>query len=306
MKLDSLLPSADFKLGRFHHQCQIKTFEESLRPQMSAGKGFLSNLFKISQRAVTSAVSIVGKNPASTLVYALLASPLPGAHAKPFSPTTNSIAGAFEGCWDHHRHDDFSFAFSQARCLGELAGDICSDKEPGTSGRYNFGIGRNDFNDAKHQICIKLLGRAAGIGTTLPSGYKELPDIIEDIIRDVTANPGDRENISLFDAEGIIEDFGLRGEVDGDLIDSRDVADWVSRHKEELEYKDHEGRSYANPPTRIEFVHAADNRYKESGDIKDAETYKRVLQAISELNLRPYENSYYGELIGAISKKLGV
>ncbi|HEY4145907.1 hypothetical protein [Pinirhizobacter sp.] len=301
MNLGSLLPNAALQWDVLGHQCQIKAFEENLKPQSNANKSFLSNLFTVSQGAVASMASAAARNPASTLVFALLASPLAGANAKPFSTTTKEIATAFDGCWGRHRHDDFSLAYSKVRCLGEMASDICSDREFGTSSRYNFGAGQDKFFDTEHDICIKLLGRSAGVNTVLPSRYKELADIFEDVIKDVTANLDDRENIDFFDAEEIIERYELLGEVDDSIMDSRDVSEWVFRHQSELEHK-----GYVHPPTRAEFIHAADNRYKESGDIKDFQTYKRVRAGIMELDLKPYENGYYGKLISAISAKLGV
>ena len=296
------LPDIALQLHQLGHQRQINIFEGKLNPQNDANKSFLGNLFSVSQRAVASMTSAAAKNPGSTLVYALLASPLAGANAKPYSTTTNSIANAFEDCWDHHRHDDFSFAFSKVRCLGELAKDICSDREPGTSSRYDYPLSQRKEID----VCTRLLGRAAGLRTTIPSAQKMSNDIIQDVIKDVTGNPHDRENIVDFDAEEIIDHYGLRGEVDDSINDSKDVWEWISRHRSALESKDHEGNSRANPPRRDEFIHAADNRYKESGDIKDLDTYKRVLEGINSLSLKPYVRSYYVELSRAISEKLGV
>ncbi len=92
--------------------------------------------------------------------------------------------------------------------------------------------------------------------------------------------------------------------VDDRFLDTRDLADWIYQRQFELERKDDAGKSHVHPPTIDEFIRAADNRYKESGDIKDYDTYMDVLRGIRELNLHQYVNNYYGHLIESIAKRL--
>jgi len=304
MNLGSLLPNAAIGLDRFNHQGQIKAFEEKLSPQGDADKSFLSNLFKVSQGAVSSMVGGAVRNPASTLVYGLLASSFSGAIAKALSPNTMPIARAIDDCLEEHRHDGFSITLSEVRCAVDVVNDLCSDRELGSSSRYNVGLYQPEPSDSERNKCLTLVDRILGWNAVIPSASKTSDDIIKDVINDVVGHPEYKDNIDYFDAQDIIEAYGLIGMVDDRLMDKRDVADWIYQHKLELERKDDTGKRLAHPPALVDFIHAADNRYKESFEIKDYDTYKAVLRAIHDLNLQHYVNSYYGHLIESIAKRL--
>lgn len=309
MNPTNVLSDVVFRLDRLDHQRQIRSFEEKPGSKDGAGDSLSNNLFKVTQRALVKMASAAMARPASTLAYTLLASSFIGINAAPLpetfklkhvSDTTKGIAQTFESCWSQHRHDNFPNAFAKVRCLGELADDICSDRELGTSSRYNFDVKHDESNDRKHNVCRQLLGRSAGVHATILSAHKTPDVIIQDVVRDVMDTP--RENdMRRLDAMDIIDKYGLRGEVDASLMDSKDVSNWVSQHRSELER-----RQLVWPPDHAEFIHAADNRYKETGDIKDQETYLRVIDGINEMNLEPYVDRYYGAVAQHVADELKV
>jgi hypothetical protein len=308
MNLGSVWSDAVFRLERFDHQRQIKSFEQ-LNSKDGGSDGFSNSLFKVTQRALVKMAGAALEKPALTLVCTLLASRFMGISAAPLSETfklkqvseaTKEMAQAFEHCWSQHRHDNFPNAFTKVRCLGQLADDICSDRELGTSSRYNFDVKHDESNDRKHNVCRQLLGRSAGLRATISSARKTPDVIIQDVVRDVMDTQ--RENdMRRLDAMDIIDNYGLRGEVDASLMDSRDVSNWVSQHRSELE-RGH----LVWPPDYAEFIHAADNRYKETGDIKDQETYLRVMDGINKMDLTPYIDRYYGAVAQHITDELKV
>lgn len=187
---------------------------------------------------------------------------------------------------------------------GRTINDICSERELGSSSRYNFGLYYPDPFDTKKNTCFSLLDRVIGRYAVISSASKTSDDIIKDVINDVVGHPEYKEDIDYFDAQNVIEDYGLFGMVDDSLMDQRDLADWIDQHQFELERRDDTGKSLVHPPTLQDFIHAADNRYKESGDIKDYDTYTDVLKGIHGLNLQHYVNNYYGHLIESIAKRL--
>jgi len=307
MNLGSVCADISFQLERSGHQRQIKTFEERSTSKASTNESFSSCLFKVAQRAWVKMAKVAMDRPVSTLAYGLAGGGIVKINALPLSEAsgtqhlsvpTMKFAEAFEECMLEHRHDNFPIRNMQARCLGELIGDTCSDREPGTSSRYNFGIWHDESNDRNQNVCRQLAGRAAGVHATVRSAHKTAEMIIKDVVRDVTDN---QKEAGLADALRIIDHYGLRGEVDGSLIDSEDVSKWVSGHRSELQHGGH-----VWPPSYREFIHAASNRYKESGDIRDQETYRSVLDGIDRMNLEPYEDRYFGEIAQYIADELKV
>ena len=298
MNPGSVLAGVVFRLERFDHQRQIKAFEEKFNAKDGSGKNFAASLFRVAQSSLAAMAGAAMAKPVSTFVYALLASsmarvnaaPLTETGLRPFSGQTMKLAAALDNCLLQHRHDDVAQVNKAVRCLGEVAGDLCSGREPGSGSRYNFGIRHDESNSRHHNECLQRLGRSAGVHSTIKSAHKTAGMIVEDVVRDVTAN-GQETQARMADARDINEVYDLRGEVDDSIMDARDVSDWVSRHRSELEAK-----SLVWPPDQSEFMHAADNRYKETNDIRDQATYRDVLDRINRMDMRPYENRYFGEL----------
>ena len=300
MNLGNSLSNTVIRLDQFKHQGQIKAFEVKLDPQGNANKSFLNNLFKVSQATVSRIVGAAIRNPASALVYALLASGPFGANARAYSRAYSDVLPALEECFSARRHESFPVNYASVRCLGEVANDICSGRSPGSSGRYGFHIRYRESDLTKRDLCRQLLSRAAGIFTSIPSAYKTPDQIIKDVVLDVKEDLfyGERMNV---EANKIIRKYGLRGEVDVSIMTASDVWDWISRHRPELEDR----RSVDAFDTNA-LLHAADNIFKESGDIRDQDTYRQVVEGILDLDLEVYRDDYYVALADRISEKLYV
>lgn len=280
------------------HQSQVKELNQKTG-LTSHRASFLGQFIGMSQGAVSTMAKVI-REPAKGLVYILMASQFTGiANARP-RHGTDAIAKAFDGCMSAHRPDGFPRDFTEVRCLGEVANNICSGRMPEGGSRYNHKVHHNESNADNRSVCRQLLGRAAGVDTNIQSAHKTPQDIIDDIKGDVLRDASYGEDLRG-DAEHIIEKYNLMDEVDGSIVDRMDVLAWVNEHRSTLRYE-----GLVRPPVISDFRHAADNRYKESADIKDHTTYRQVIRAIENMDMTSYRNAYYRDLADAISEQLRV
>lgn len=298
MKLCLPLLDLHYQMEKYCHGRQVRDFDKKLQANEHGG-GVSHSLINVSQGRMRSLFNAVVSKPSASFVYALMASRLAGVGAYS-ADSGEAMYKAIGACMLEPRTDDSYQPYAVASCLGRIANDVCSGRKPGDGSRYNQVVHHDETNEAQQSVCRQLLARSAGINTNIMSANKTPADIVHDIKKDVLESAYYKKNLED-DSLGIIGIYDLYSQVDGDIVDKSDVSDWLSRHRYKLE-----AEGLARPPSVDDFIHAADNRYKETGDIRDHRTYQRVLHALYDLEMESYKANYYGDLTTMISEKLVV